>query len=203
MSENQKKNYVGRIVDWNKQAPIRAAKVTFDHNDGTSIVSYTDLEGIYRFSAKPDSNGVIQGQITVEANGYQTYKTSMKLSEDNKDFGDITIVQGSSKTDTENIEHISSASNKPDNTNKTDNTNKPDNENKPDNTNKSNSTNRTNTEIDKLVPILIALMVTFFTFTTFAIVSAMRKERLNRRDNYINFHQLPINQVKLRSNVKG
>ena len=199
MSENQKKNYVGRIVDWSKQAPIRAAKVTFENNDGTSIVCYTDLEGIYRFSAKPDSNGVIQGQITVEANGYQTYKTSMKLSEDNKDFGDITIVQGSTKNDTvnQNIEHTSSTSNK------TENTNKPDNTNKTENTNKSNSTNRTNTEIDKLVPILIALMVVFFTFTTFAIVSAMRKERFNRRDNYINFHQLPINQVKFRSKVRG
>jgi len=197
MSENQKKNYVGRIVDWSKQAPIRAAKVTFENNDGTSIVCYTDLEGIYRFSAKPDSNGVIQGQITVEANGYQTYKTSIKLPGDKKDFGDITIVQGSSNTDKENIKHTSNPSSQRDNANKMDNVNKPD------NANKTNSTNATNTEIDKLVPILIVLMVVFFTLTTFAIVSAMRKERFNRRDNYINFHQLPINQVKFRSKVRG
>lgn len=195
MSENQKKNYVGRIVDWSKQAPIRAAKVIFENHDATSIVCYTDLEGIYRFSAKPDSNGVIQGQITVEANGYQTYKTSIKLPGDKKDFGDITIVQGSSNTDKENIEHTSNPSSQRDNANKMDNVNKPDNTNKTDNANKTNSTNATNTEIDKLVPILIVLMVVFFTLTTFAIVSAMRKERFNRRDNYINFN-LPINQIK-------
>ncbi|MEA5595651.1 hypothetical protein [Rivularia sp. UHCC 0363] len=202
MSE-QKNNYVGRIVDWSKQAPIRAAKVIFENNDGTSIVSYTDLEGIYRFSAKPDNNGVIQGKMTVEANGYQTYKTSIKSPGDKPDFGDITLVQGSSKTqNTENIKHTNSTSNT---TNTTDKTNKTNTSNTTSQThNNTNRTNRNNSDSDKLIPVLIALMVAFFTFTTFAIVSAMRKERFNRRDNYINFNQLPINGVESqRLEVKG
>lgn len=216
MSEKQKINYIGRVIDDRKQAPIRAAKVTFDINDGNSVISYTDLEGIYRFSANPDNQGIIEGQITVEANGYQIYKSSIKLSAEQRDFGDITLVKGSSsETHKQNVENksSSSANNKPDssdnnNQNKTSNTNNTD----TDNQNKTSSTNNTDTNnqnktsntnntdnTEQLIPILIALMVAFFTFTTYAIVSAMRKESLNRRNNYINFNQLPINEVKNKS----
>ncbi|AFY54722.1 hypothetical protein Riv7116_2199 [Rivularia sp. PCC 7116] len=188
MSGNQKANYIGRVVDGSKQAPIRAAKIVFDNNDGNSVVSYSDIEGIYRFSANPNHNGVLQGQITVEANGYRTYKSNINSPEDNKDLGDITLLQGSgSKTRIQDVEHTSSTSSKPSMPNKPSTPDKPN--------NKSNSTNSSDT--DRLMPILIALMVTFFTFTTFAIVSAIRKERFNdRRDNYINFHQVPIHQLK-------
>ncbi len=192
MSEHQKNNYVGRVVDWSKQAPIRAAKITFDNNDGSSVVSYSDLEGIYRFSAKPNNNGVIQGKITVEANGYQTYQSNINSPGDKPDFGDITLVGGTSTTHkTTNVKDTpdSSSTNNSTNTDSGNNTNS---------TTKNNTNNTNNSDTDQLIPILIALMVVFFTFTTFAIVSAIKKERFdnNRPNNYINFHQLPIDRVK-------
>ncbi|MEO1378375.1 MAG: hypothetical protein AAFW70_29725, partial [Cyanobacteria bacterium J06635_10] len=107
MSQSQKVNYIGRVIDRRKRAPIRAAKVTLDNN-GNSIVSYTDLEGIYRFSANPDNNGILEGQITVEANGYQTYKSDITSPADKKDLGDIILVRGDNTTDTENVKDTSS-----------------------------------------------------------------------------------------------
>ncbi|MGB3756645.1 MAG: carboxypeptidase-like regulatory domain-containing protein [Rivularia sp. (in: cyanobacteria)] len=183
MTGNQKANFIGRVIDWSKQAPIRAAKVIFDGNDGNSVVSYSDIEGIYRFTAITDSKGVLQGQITVEANGYQTHKSKINSPGDKRDLGDITLVGStSSVTPQPSVSHTSSTSS----TSSTSDKN-----------NLSNRNNTNNSDTDQLIPILIALMVTFFTFTTFAIVSAIRKERFNdRRDNYINFRQLPINQVK-------
>ncbi len=180
MTGNQKANFIGRVIDWSKQAPIRAAKVIFDGNDGNSVVSYSDIEGIYRFTAITDSKGVLQGQITVEANGYQTHKSKINSPGDKRDLGDITLVGStSSVTPQPSVSHTSSTSSTSDKNNP------------------SNRNNTNNSDTDQLIPILIALMVTFFTFTTFAIVSAIRKERFNdRRDNYINFRQLPINQVK-------
>ncbi|MEO1428837.1 MAG: carboxypeptidase-like regulatory domain-containing protein [Cyanobacteria bacterium J06633_8] len=221
MSGNQKANYIGRVVDGGKQAPIRAAKVIFDDNDGNSVVSYSDIEGIYRFSANPDRNGVLEGQISVEANGYQTYKSNINLPAGKKDFGDITLLQGSaSKTPTQDVEHTSNTSDTADTSKKsntddtsdtskksetsnTSDTSSTSNTSDKPNNNNSNSTNSSDT--DQLMPILIALMVTFFTFTTFAIVSAIRKERFNdRRNNFINFHELPIKRVKGQSlEVKG
>ncbi len=193
MSGNQKANYIGRIVDWSKQAPIRAAKVIFDDNKGNSVVLYTDIEGIYRFTTNTDDKRVLQGEITVEANGYQTHKSNINLPGDKHDLGDITLVGGTSQvtvTPQPDVSHTSNTST----TSNTSNTSK---------SNRNNSSNRDNTnnsDTDQLIPILIALMVTFFTFTTFAIVSAIRKERFNdRRDNYINFRQLPIINLAVES----
>ena len=212
MSQSQKVNYIGRVVDGRKQAPIRAAKVTFDNNDGNSIVSYTDLEGIYRFSANPNHDGILQGHITVEANGYQTDKYDIKLPIDQKDLGDTKLVQGSDIThkenekenEKENVKDTFSANNTNNQNNTTssdnvnhENTTSSDNVNHENNTTSSdNANNGNNSETDKLIPILLVLMVTFFTLTTFAIVSAIRRERFDRRNNYINFYHLSINQVK-------
>ncbi|MCJ8278642.1 MAG: carboxypeptidase-like regulatory domain-containing protein [Rivularia sp. ALOHA_DT_140] len=194
MSGKQKANYIGRVIDWSKQAPIRAAKVIFNNNDGNSVVSYSDIEGIYRFSANPNHEGVLQGQITVEANGYQVHKSHINSPGDKGDLGDITLVRGSSNaTPQSSSSHTASKASKA-NTSNTQNISS-----RANNTDRNNSTgsnNRENSDTDQLIPILIALMVTFFTFTTFAIVSAIRKERFNDRRNNINFHELPIYQVE-------
>ncbi len=189
MSGNQKANYIGRVVDWSKQAPISAAKVTFDGNEGNSVASYSDIEGIYRFTAITDSKGVLQGQITVEANGYQTHKSKINSPGDKHDLGDITLVGStSSVTPQPTARHTPNTSSTSDRNNTSSTS---------DRNNTSNRNNTNNSDTDQLIPILIALMVTFFTFTTFAVVSAIRKERFNdRRDNYINFRQLPIEQVE-------
>ncbi|MEO0685238.1 MAG: hypothetical protein AAFY76_09385, partial [Cyanobacteria bacterium J06649_11] len=162
------------------------AKVIFNNNDGNSVVSYSDIEGIYRFSANPNHEGVLQGQITVEANGYQVHKSHINSPGDKGDLGDITLVRGSSNTIPQSSSsHTASKANTSNRVNNTDRNNS------------TGSNNRENSDTDQLIPILIALMVTFFTFTTFAIVSAIRKERFNdRRNNYINFHELPIYEVE-------
>jgi len=199
MSGKQKANYIGRVVDWSKQAPIRAAKVIFENNDGDSVISYSDIEGIYRFTTSIDSRGVLQGEITVEANGYQTHKSYINSAEDKHDLGDITLVGGTSRvTPQRNVSNTSSSSSSSNASNASSTPRSTDSTNR-NNIPRSNNTN--NSDTDQLIPILIALMVTFFTFTTFAIVSAIRKERFNdRRNNFINFHELPIYQVK---QVKG
>lgn len=198
MSQNQKVNYIGRVIDRSKQAPIRATKVTFDNNDGNSIVSYTDLEGIYRFSATPDNNGILQGQIRVESNGYQTYFSEITSPADNKDLGDIILVRGDNTTDTENVKDTSSTNTSSSSNSSSTNSSSSSSTttSSSNNSNANNANNRNNSETEKLIPILLVLMAVFFTFTTFAIVSSIRRERLNRRDNYINFYQLPINQVQ-------
>lgn len=202
MSGNQKANYIGRIVDWSKQAPIRAAKVIFDDNKGNSVVLYTDIEGIYRFTTNTDDKGVLQGEITVEANGYQTHKSNINLPGDKHDLGDITLVGGTSQvtvTPQPDVSHTSNTSNIS-NTSTTSTTSTTSNTSKSNRNNSSNRDNTNNSDTDQLIPILIALMVTFFTFTTFAIVSAIRKERFNdRRENYINFRQLPIINLAVES----
>ncbi|BAY83974.1 hypothetical protein NIES267_34680 [Calothrix parasitica NIES-267] len=199
MSGKQKANYIGRIVDWSKQAPIRSAKVIFENKDGDSVVSNSDIEGIYRFTTNTDSNGVLQGQITVEANGYQTHKSYISFGKDKHDLGDITLVGGISKvTPQPSVSTTSTTPSKSSSTSSS--TDSTDRKNSTDSTNRNNdnrSDNTSNSDTDKLIPILIALMVTFFTFTTFAIVSAIRKERFNDRpNNLINFRELPIYQAK-------
>lgn len=190
MSGNQKTNYIGRIVDGSKQAPIRAAKVVFQNNDGNSTVSYSDIEGIFRFSSNTDKDGGLQGQITVEANGYKIYKSYINSPENKQDLGDIILATGTSnmtsEPDTKNTSENSQNSGK---------ARKSGNSSTSNTSNISNRNNTSNSDTDPLIPILIALMVTFFTFTTFAIVSAIKKERFNQRNNYINFNELPINQV--------
>ncbi|MEL6458780.1 MAG: hypothetical protein AAFQ91_11095 [Cyanobacteria bacterium J06621_15] len=197
MSGKQKANYIGRVVDWSKQAPIRSAKVIFDNNDGDSVVSHSDIEGIYRFTTNTDSNGVLQGQITVEANGYQTHKSYISFGKDKHDLGDITLIGSTSKvTPQPNVSSRASTSSTSSSTSSSQSSST----NSTDRNNNNRSNNTSNSDTDKLIPILIALMVTFFTFTTFAIVSAIRKERFNdRRDNLINFQELPNRELGVRS----
>ncbi len=90
MSKKNTINYIGRIIDYEKQAPIRGAKVSLK-TDEISLTSHTDLEGIYRFQINPDKAKNVQGQIYVEASGYRPYQYSIWLSSDKKDLGDVSL----------------------------------------------------------------------------------------------------------------
>jgi hypothetical protein len=83
-------SYIGRVIDYRKQAPISGAKVSFTA-ENNSLVTYTDLEGIYRFIVKPGDKKVLQGQIVVDAKGYPVYNSLIKLSTERKDLGDIRL----------------------------------------------------------------------------------------------------------------
>jgi hypothetical protein len=90
-------SYIGRVIDYRKQAPISGAKVSFTA-ENNSLVTYTDLEGIYRFIVKPGDNKVLQGQIVVDAKGYPLYNSLIRLSTERKDLGDIRLGKNSNSS---------------------------------------------------------------------------------------------------------
>jgi hypothetical protein len=84
-------NYIGRVLDREKQAPISGAKVSINL-PGSSVVVYSDLEGIYKFQVPFDDSNVLEGEITIEAKGYKTYSSFIRLLPDDRDIGDIRLV---------------------------------------------------------------------------------------------------------------
>ncbi|BAZ22830.1 hypothetical protein NIES4073_37180 [Kalymmatonema gypsitolerans NIES-4073] len=84
-------NYIGRVLDREKQAPISGAKVSMNL-PGSSVVIYSDLEGIYKFQVPFDDRNVLEGEITIEAKGYKTYSSFIRLLPDDRDIGDIRLV---------------------------------------------------------------------------------------------------------------
>jgi hypothetical protein len=84
-------NYIGRVLDREKQAPISGAKVSMNL-PGSSVVIYSDLEGIYKFQVPFDDSNVLEGEITIEAKGYKTYSSFITLLPDDRDIGDIRLV---------------------------------------------------------------------------------------------------------------
>lgn len=90
MSKKNVINYIGRVIDYRKEAPIRGAKVSLKTDD-ISLTSYTDLEGIYKFQISPDKCKNVRAEIIVEASGSKSYRSSINLAPDKKDLGDIRL----------------------------------------------------------------------------------------------------------------
>ncbi|WP_017317836.1 peptidase associated/transthyretin-like domain-containing protein [Mastigocladopsis repens] len=91
MPNNQAIHYIGRVLDKEKQAPISGAKVTINL-PGSSLVIHSDLEGIYKFQVPFDNSSVLEGEITIEAKGYKTYYSFIRLLAYERDLGDIRLV---------------------------------------------------------------------------------------------------------------
>jgi hypothetical protein len=91
MPNHQDIHYIGRVLDREKQAPISGAKVSINL-PGSSVVVYSDLEGIYKFQVPFDDSNVLEGEITIEAKGYKTYSSFIRLLPDDRDIGDIRLV---------------------------------------------------------------------------------------------------------------
>jgi hypothetical protein len=153
MSKKNTINYIGRVIDYQKQAPIRGAKVSLKTDD-ISLTSYTDLEGIYRFQVNPDKVKNVQGQIYIEVSGYRPYQYSIWLSSDQKDLGDVRLGDsGGSNT--------SLASNSSSNNNS--------------NNNSSNSNN--------LIAIITIIMIGFFIFISQSIRSPNQDDEFDDNNN--------------------
>jgi hypothetical protein len=90
MSKKSLNNYIGRVIDYRKQAPISGAKVSLRSNE-ISLTSYTDLEGIYKFQISPDKSKNVRAEIYIEASGYRPYRGLINLAADQKDLGDIRL----------------------------------------------------------------------------------------------------------------
>ena len=97
MQKNRGINFLGRVLDQEKQAPISGVKVLLNF-PGAPPVVYTDLEGIYRFPVKFDSSSSFKGELTIEAKGYKTYNSFIELLPNKKDLGDIRLLRPDSKT---------------------------------------------------------------------------------------------------------
>ncbi|NMG05893.1 carboxypeptidase-like regulatory domain-containing protein [Brasilonema sp. UFV-L1] len=91
MPNYQEIHYLGRVIDREKQAPISGAKISI-HLLGSSRVVYSDLEGIYNFEVPFGDHSVREGEITIEAKGYKTYRSFIRLLPDDTDIGDIRLV---------------------------------------------------------------------------------------------------------------
>ncbi|MBW4511939.1 MAG: hypothetical protein KME64_36375 [Scytonematopsis contorta HA4267-MV1] len=90
MSKNEKVHYIGRVLDRKNQAPIKDARISVN-SDFFSVVTQTDLEGIFRFTVNSDSKENILGRVIIEAKGYPTYTSQLKLIPNQKDLGDIRL----------------------------------------------------------------------------------------------------------------
>ncbi|EHC15051.1 hypothetical protein CEN48_20880 [Fischerella thermalis CCMEE 5282] len=91
MSKHQTITYLGRVIDQKKQAPISRAKVLLTY-EGNTLITYTDLEGIYRLTINFNNSNSLQAQLSIQANGYKSYNSLIKLSPKQKDLGDIRLV---------------------------------------------------------------------------------------------------------------
>ena len=91
MPNHQEIHYIGRVLDKEKQAPLSGAKITI-HVPGSSVIVYSDLEGIYKFKVPFDDNSVVEGEITIEATGYKSYYSFIRLLPSQRDIGDIKLV---------------------------------------------------------------------------------------------------------------
>ncbi len=86
-----KVNYIGRILDREKHAPVSGAKISIGL-PGKELIVYTDLEGIYKFPVDFGNYSVLEGEIKVEAKNYKSYSAFLRLSPENKDLGDIRLI---------------------------------------------------------------------------------------------------------------
>ncbi|WP_159460588.1 hypothetical protein [Calothrix rhizosoleniae] len=91
MSQSPSISYTGRIIDQRRQAPISGARVSFKSEE-ISIFTYTDIEGIYRLFINSTDTNTLKGELTIEAEGYRNYQSSIHLSSQQTELGDIRLL---------------------------------------------------------------------------------------------------------------
>ncbi len=91
MSQSPSISYTGRIIDQRRQAPISGARVSFKSEE-ISIFTYTDIEGIYRLFINSTDTNTLEGELTIEAEGYRNYQSSIQLSPQQTELGDIRLL---------------------------------------------------------------------------------------------------------------
>ncbi|WP_315787834.1 hypothetical protein [Fischerella sp. JS2] len=157
MSKHQTITYLGRVLDQKKQAPISRAKVLLTYA-GNSVITYTDLEGIYRLKINFNNSNSLEAQLSIQANSYKNYNSFIKLSPNQKDLGDIRLVDINS--------HLSSSSNLKSNSN-------------------SHSSSKLSSQFQENsfvpLPIIIAIMMVMFLMMAIAFKPSPQKIPVNRR----------------------
>ncbi|MGJ5675964.1 MAG: carboxypeptidase-like regulatory domain-containing protein [Nostochopsis sp.] len=181
MSKHQTITFLGRVIDQKKQAPISRAKVLLTYA-GNSVITYTDLEGIYRLTINFNNSNSLQAQLSIQANGYKNYNSSIKLSSKQKDLGDVRLVEPNSNLNSSsNI--VSSSSSSSSSSNKSSPTSSSSTSNKL--STNSNTQPQENSFVP--LPIIIAIMMMMFLIMAITLKNPPQKNPTNRRNtvNYI------------------
>ncbi|BAZ68889.1 MAG: carboxypeptidase-like regulatory domain-containing protein [Pelatocladus maniniholoensis HA4357-MV3] len=177
MSKHQTITFLGRVVDQKKQAPISRAKVLLTYA-GNSVITYTDLEGIYRLKINFNNSNYLQAQLSIQANGYKNYNSSIKLSPKQKDLGDIRLVDPNSNlSSSSNIKSSSSSTSKSSSGSSSSTRNKL--------SASSNSESQENSFVP--LPIIIAVMMVMFLIMAIAFKNPPQKSPTNQR-NPVNYN---------------
>ncbi|RAM51345.1 MAG: hypothetical protein C6Y22_13480 [Hapalosiphonaceae cyanobacterium JJU2] len=186
MSKHQTITFLGRVIDQKKQAPISRAKVLLTY-PGNSVITYTDLEGIYRLTINFNNNDSLQAQLSIQANGYKNYNSSIKLSPKQKDLGDVRLVEPNSNlSSSSNIKSSSSSSSSSSSNSNSSNKSSSDSSYSLASSNKSstNSSSQSQSQDNNFVPlpIIIAVMMMMFLMMAIALKPSPQKNPVNRRN---------------------
>jgi ATP-dependent Zn protease len=169
MSKHQTITYLGRVLDQKKQAPISRAKVLLTY-EGNSVITYTDLEGIYRLTINFNNSNSLQAQLSIQANSYKNYNSLIKLSPKQKDLGDVRLVDiNSNFNSSSNIKSSSSSSSSYDSSSKL------------------NSQPQENSFIP--LPIIIVIMMVMFFMIAIAFKPSSQRNPVNRRNTLSNLYR--------------
>ncbi|MFB2768893.1 hypothetical protein ACE1AT_06305 [Pelatocladus sp. BLCC-F211] len=182
MSKHQTITFLGRVIDQKKQAPISRAKVLLTYA-GNSVITYTDLEGIYRLTINFNNSNSLQAQLSIQANGYKNYNSSIKLSSKQKDLGDVRLVEPNSNlSSSSNIISSSSSSSNSNSSNKSssDSSSSSSSSNKLNTSSNSQSQSQENSFVP--LPIIIAIMMVIFLIMAIAFKPSPQKNPVNRRN---------------------
>ncbi|KOP25588.1 hypothetical protein AMR41_14840 [Hapalosiphon sp. MRB220] len=170
MSKHQTITFLGRVIDQKKQAPISRAKVLLTYA-GNSVITYTDLEGIYRLTINFNNSNYLQAQLSIQANGYKNYNSSIKLSSQQKDLGDVRLVDHNSNlSSSSNIKSSSSSSTKLSSSSSA--------------TNKLSTSTSSQSQENSFIPlpIIIAIMMVMFLMIAIALKNSPQNIPENRRN---------------------
>ncbi|MCX7592239.1 MAG: carboxypeptidase-like regulatory domain-containing protein [Fischerella sp.] len=159
MSNHQTITYLGRVLDQKKHAPISGAKVSLTY-EGNLVSTYTDLEGIYRLNVNFNNSNSLQGRLSIQASGYKSYNSFIRLSPKQKDLGDVLLVEPSSNL--HSYSNIGSSS---------------------------NFSSQSQTENLIPLPIIIAIMIVMFLIMAIAIKPSPPKSPTNRRSTASNIYK--------------
>ncbi|RUT06974.1 hypothetical protein DSM106972_022350 [Dulcicalothrix desertica PCC 7102] len=162
MSKKSVINYIGRVIDYRKEAPIRGAKVSL-RTDDISLTSYTDLEGIYKFQISPDKSKNVRAEIFIEASGYKSYGGFINLAPDKKDLGDIRLgAPNNQQSSQQSNQQSSQQSNQ--------------------------SSSRQSKSDSNLTPVIAVIMIAFFVLLSLSLRNSPRRspvyDRTPRSDSF-------------------
>ncbi|TBR60749.1 hypothetical protein B4U84_07855 [Westiellopsis prolifica IICB1] len=188
MSKHQTITFLGRVIDQKKQAPISRAKILLTY-PGNSVITYTDLEGIYRLTINFNNSDSLQSQLSIQANGYKNYNSSIKLSPKQKDLGDVRLVEPNSNlSSSSNIKSSSSSSSSSSSNSNSSNKSSSDSSSSSSlaSSNKlsTNSSSQSQSQNNNFVPlpIIIAVMMMMFLMMAIAFKPSPQKNPVNRRN---------------------